>query len=41
MKNYGIQGFNSAVYGTTKAVLTLQTQPTHQRNLGFRNEPLL
>jgi hypothetical protein len=40
MKNYGIQGFNSAVYGTTKAVLTLQHN-LPKEIWDFLNEPLL
>jgi hypothetical protein len=39
-ENYGIQGFNSAVYGTTKAVLTLQTQTYAPKEIwGFRMNP--
>ena len=39
-ENYGIIGFNSAEYGTQKAVLTLQTQAYSPWNLwGFRLNP--
>ncbi|MFV8336651.1 hypothetical protein ACNQF7_11295 [Flavobacterium sp. RSP29] len=39
-ENYGIQGFNSANYGTEKAILTLQTQAYAPWNLwGFRLNP--
>ena len=39
-ENYGIQGFNSADYGTEKAILTLQTQLYSPWNLwGFRLNP--
>jgi hypothetical protein len=39
-ENYGISGFNSAEYGTQKAVLTLQTQAYAPWNLwGFRLNP--
>ena len=39
-ENYGIQGFNSAYYGTEKAILTLQTQAYAPWNLwGFRLNP--
>lgn len=39
-KNYGIQGFNSAVYGTKKMMLTLQTQAYSPWDLwGFRLNP--
>lgn len=38
--NYGIQGFNSAVYGTNKMVLTLQTQAYAPNDVwGFRMNP--
>ncbi|SDX41325.1 BamA/TamA family outer membrane protein [Flavobacterium degerlachei] len=38
--NYGIQGFNSAVYGTNKMVLTLQTQAYAPHDVwGFRLNP--
>lgn len=38
--NYGIQGFNSAVYGTNKMVLTLQTQAYAPNDVwGFRLNP--
>jgi hypothetical protein len=41
-ENYGIQGFNSAEYGTQKAVLTLQTQAYAPWDLwGFRLNPYL
>lgn len=37
---YGIQGFNSAVYGTNKMVLTLQTQAYAPNDVwGFRMNP--
>lgn len=39
-ENYGIQGFNSAVYGTKKMMLTLQTQAYSPWDLwGFRLNP--
>jgi len=39
-ENYGIQGFNSAVYGTNKMVLTLQTQAYAPNDVwGFRMNP--
>lgn len=39
-ENYGISGFNSAEYGTKKAVLTLQTQTYSPWDLwGFRVNP--
>ncbi|WP_367770642.1 hypothetical protein AB3G33_14025 [Flavobacterium sp. WC2421] len=39
-ENYGIQGFNSAVYGTNKMVLTLQTQSYAPKDIGgFRMNP--
>lgn len=39
-ENYGIQGFNSAVYGTKKMMLTLQTQVYSPWDLwGFRLNP--
>lgn len=39
-ENYGIQGFNSADYGTEKAILTLQTQAYAPWDLwGFRLNP--
>jgi hypothetical protein len=39
-ENYGISGFNSAEYGTQKAVLTLQTQVYSPWNIwGFRINP--
>ncbi|MFM2369983.1 MAG: hypothetical protein RL619_2300 [Bacteroidota bacterium] len=39
-ENYGISGFNSAEYGTQKAVLTLQTQVYSPWNIwGFRVNP--
>ena len=39
-ENYGIQGFNSAYYGTEKAILTLQTQAYAPWDLwGFRLNP--
>ena len=39
-ENYGIQGFNSANYGTEKAILTLQTQAYAPWDLwGFRLNP--
>ncbi|MFV8269941.1 hypothetical protein ACNQGP_08385 [Flavobacterium sp. GT2N3] len=39
-ENYGIQGFNSANFGTEKAILTLQTQAYAPWNLwGFRLNP--
>lgn len=39
-ENYGIQGFNSPVYGTQKAVLTLQTQSYAPKEIwGFRINP--
>ncbi|TDE30514.1 hypothetical protein E0I61_05850 [Flavobacterium ranwuense] len=39
-ENYGIHGFNSADYGTEKAILTLQTQAYAPWNLwGFRLNP--
>lgn len=39
-ENYGIQGFNSAVYGTKKMVLTLQTQTYTPKDIwGFRMNP--
>lgn len=38
--NYGIQGFNSAVYGTSKAVMTMQTQTYSPKDIwGFRMNP--
>ncbi|MBP4137170.1 hypothetical protein J3495_03630 [Flavobacterium sp. P7388] len=39
-EDYGIQGFNTAIYGTSKMLLTLQTQ-TYAPNeiLGFRINP--
>lgn len=38
--NYGLQGFNTAQYGTKKAILTLQTQAYAPWNLwGFRLNP--
>lgn len=39
-QNYGIQGFNSAIYGTSKAVMTLQTQTYAPKDIwGFRMNP--
>jgi hypothetical protein len=39
-EGYGIQGFNSAVYGTNKMVLTLQTQAYAPNDVwGFRMNP--
>lgn len=39
-ENYGIQGFNSPIYGTNKVVLTLQTQSYSPKNIGgFRLNP--
>ncbi|WP_369754052.1 hypothetical protein [Flavobacterium sp. WC2409] len=39
-ENYGIQGFNSAVYGTNKMVMTLQTQSYAPKDIGgFRMNP--
>jgi hypothetical protein len=39
-ENYGIQGFNSAIYGTRKMILTLQTQAYAPKNIGgFRMNP--
>ena len=39
-ENYGIQGFNSALYGTKKMMLTLQTQAYSPWDLwGFRLNP--
>lgn len=39
-ENYGIQGFNSAIYGTRKMILTLQTQAYAPKNIGgFRINP--
>jgi hypothetical protein len=39
-ENYGLSGFNSAEYGTQKAVLTLQTQVYSPWNIwGFRVNP--
>jgi hypothetical protein len=39
-ENFGIQGFNSAVYGTNKMLLTLQTQAYSPHDvLGFRLNP--
>jgi hypothetical protein len=36
-EKYGIQGFNSAVYGNKKFIMTLQTQGyAPKRYLGFR-----
>lgn len=41
-ENYGIRGFNSAVYGTQKMILTFQTQAYSTWNLyGFRLNPYL
>lgn len=41
-ENYGIQGFNSPVYGTQKMVLTLQTQSYAPKEIwGFRFNPYL
>ena len=41
-ENYGIQGFNSAIYGTKKIVLTFQTQAYSPWNFaGFRLNPYL
>jgi len=41
-ENYGIQGFNSPVYGTQKMVLTLQTQSYAPKEIwGFRLNPYL
>lgn len=38
--NYGIQGFKSAIYGTEKMVLTLQTQAYAPKDIwGFRMNP--
>lgn len=40
--DYGIQGFNSAVYGTNKMVLTFQTQSYAPKDIaGFRFNPYL
>ncbi|TDE02667.1 BamA/TamA family outer membrane protein [Flavobacterium hiemivividum] len=39
-ENYGIQGFNSAVYGTRKMLLTVQTQGYAPKDIwGFRLNP--
>jgi hypothetical protein len=39
-ENYGIQGFNSAVYGTSKMIMTLQTQGYAPKDIwGFRINP--
>ncbi|MGO4819668.1 hypothetical protein [Flavobacterium sp. W22_SRS_FP1] len=39
-ENFGIQGFNSAVYGTNKMLLTLQTQAYAPNDvIGFRMNP--
>jgi hypothetical protein len=39
-EDYGIQGFNSAIYGTNKMVLTLQTQAYAPNDIfGFRMNP--
>lgn len=39
-ENYGIQGFNSAVYGNHKMVMTLQTQSYAPKDIGgFRMNP--
>ena len=39
-ENYGIQGFNSAIYGTNKMVMTLQTQTYTPKDVfGFRMNP--
>ena len=39
-EDYGIQGFNSAVYGTHKMVMTLQTQTYTPKDIwGFRMNP--
>ena len=39
-ENFGIQGFNSPIYGTDKAVLTLQTQAYSPKDIwGFRMNP--
>ena len=41
-ENYGIQGFNSPVYGTQKMLLTLQTQSYAPREIwGFRLNPYI
>lgn len=41
-ENNGIQGFDSAVYGTSKAVITLQTQTYAPKEIwGFRMSPYL
>lgn len=41
-ENYGIQGFNSAIYGTKKFVFTFQTQAYSPWNFaGFRLNPYL
>jgi hypothetical protein len=39
-ENYGIQGFNSAVYGTSKMLMTIQTQGYAPKDIGgFRMNP--
>ncbi|WP_198554618.1 hypothetical protein [Flavobacterium sp. ALD4] len=39
-ENYGIQGFNSAIYGTSKMIMTLQTQGYAPKDIwGFRMNP--
>jgi hypothetical protein len=39
-ENYGIQGFNSAIYGTRKMLMTLQTQAYAPKDFGgFRMNP--
>jgi hypothetical protein len=41
-EKYGIQGFNSAVYGNNKIIMTLQTQGYAPRDIwGFRMNPYL
>jgi L-asparagine transporter-like permease len=38
--NEGIQGFNSAIYGTSKMIMTLQTQAYAPKDIGgFRLNP--
>lgn len=39
-EDYGIQGFNSAIYGTSKMIMTLQTQAYAPKDIGgFRLNP--